>query len=122
MDVRLAPEQRALRDSVVAIVERLGPKAVGQLDDPERAAKLDVAVASSGWRELRCGEAADQPLASGVEAALVAEQLARGLADTPFIGPVLASELRRLTGTAEATEPETFCTTERLDSIGDGAR
>ena len=32
MDVRLSPEQEALRDSAAQIVARLGPKAVGQLD------------------------------------------------------------------------------------------
>ena len=44
MDVRLSPEQRALRDSAAQVVDRLGPQAVGQLDDDERAAKLDAAV------------------------------------------------------------------------------
>ena len=53
MDVRLSPEQRALRDSAVQVVERLGVRAVAQLDDRERAGKLDAAVDASGWRELR---------------------------------------------------------------------
>ncbi|HEY9555860.1 MAG TPA: hypothetical protein VIR58_03950, partial [Acidimicrobiales bacterium] len=67
MDVRLSPEQQALRDSVAQVVDRLAAQAVGQLDDAERAAKLDAAVAASGWRELRNPEG-DGPLASGVEA------------------------------------------------------
>ena len=87
MDVRLSPEQQALRDSAAQVVDRLGPQAVGQLDDAERAAKLDAAVAASGWRELRTPEDDDAPLASGVEAAIVAEELGRGLADAPFLGP-----------------------------------
>ena len=37
MDVRLSPEQQALRDSAAQVVDRLGPQAVGQLDDRERA-------------------------------------------------------------------------------------
>jgi alkylation response protein AidB-like acyl-CoA dehydrogenase len=182
MDVRLSPEQKALRDSVELVVGRLGPKVVADLDDDERSGKLDAAVGASGWRELRaaavaCAPAASAPvasapvasapvasapagsapagsapagsaqagsasaasaavasapaasapaasapvasgpagsapacsapLASAVEAALVAEELARGLADTPFLGPTLAAELRRRAGAAPATERET---------------
>mgnify|MGYP003461303955 CR=1 FL=1 len=43
------------------------------LDDGERTGKLDAAVAASGWRELRVAADGDQPLASGVEVAIVAE-------------------------------------------------
>ena len=50
MDVRLSPEQIALRDSAAQAVDRLGAHTVRELDDPERAAKLDAAVAASGWR------------------------------------------------------------------------
>ncbi len=107
MDVRLAPEQQALRDSAAQVVARLGPKAVGQLDDVERAAKLDAAVAASGWRELRAAEDSGAPLASGVEAAIVAEELGHGLVDAPFLGPTLAAELRRLAGAPLATTAET---------------
>jgi alkylation response protein AidB-like acyl-CoA dehydrogenase len=107
MDVRLSPEQQALRDSVAQVVDRLGPNAVGQLDDTERAGKLGAAVASSGWLELRGADEGSAPLASGVEAAIVAEELGRGLADTPFLGPTLAAELRRLTGAPDATAAET---------------
>jgi len=107
MDVRLSPEQQALRDSAIQIVDRLGPQAVGQLDDLERADKLHAAVSASGWRELRVSEAGGQPLASAVEVAIVAEELGRGLADAPFLGPTLAAELRRLAGASPATAPET---------------
>jgi alkylation response protein AidB-like acyl-CoA dehydrogenase len=107
MDVRLSAEQEALRDSAAQVVDKLGPKSVGQLDDRERAAKLDAAVSASGWRELRAPEGDGEPLASGVEVAIVAEELGRGLADTPFVGPTLAAELRRLAGAPAATVPET---------------
>jgi alkylation response protein AidB-like acyl-CoA dehydrogenase len=103
VDVRLSPEQRALRDSAAQVADRLGPHAVGDLDDPERAAKLDAAVTASGWRELRTAADGGKPWASGVEVALVAEELGRGLADAPFLGPTLAAELRRLAGAAPAT-------------------
>lgn len=107
MDVRLSPEQQALRDAAAQVVDRLGPGTVGALADEERQGKLDAAVAASGWRELRDGTDDGTPLASGVEAALVAEELARGLADVPFLGPTLAAELRRLAGAPPATTPET---------------
>ena len=107
MDVRLSSEQQAIRASAVQVVDQLGPRAVGQLDDLERADKLDAAIAAAGWRELRMAEADGEPLASGVEAALIGEELGRGLADAPFLGPTLAAELRRLAGAEPATTAET---------------
>ena len=107
MDVRLSPEQLMLRDAARQVVDRLGPKAVAQLDDAERAAKLDAAVAASGWRELRTLADGGGPWASAVEVAVVAEELGRGLADAAFLGPTLAADLRRLAGAPPATEPET---------------
>jgi alkylation response protein AidB-like acyl-CoA dehydrogenase len=118
MDVRLTPEQQALRDSVAQVVDRLGPRAVGQLDDPDRASKLDAAVAASGWWELRAAEPDGSPLASGVEAAIVAEELSRGLADAPFLGPTLAADLRRLAGAPDAPVAETVALTSNLGALG----
>ena len=66
MDVRLSPEQEALRDSAARLADQLGPHAVGELGDPERTAKLDAAVTAAGWRELRTADEDDAPLASGV--------------------------------------------------------
>jgi alkylation response protein AidB-like acyl-CoA dehydrogenase len=117
MDVRLSPEQRALRDSAAQVVDRLGPHAVRELDDAERVAKLDAAVAASGWRELRTATDDGAPWASGVEVALVAEQLGRGLADAPFLGPSLAAELRRIAGAPPASAPETVALTADLSSL-----
>jgi alkylation response protein AidB-like acyl-CoA dehydrogenase len=98
-------------------VDRLGPRAVGALDDDERSGKLDAAVASSGWRELRTPEDGDRPLASGVEVAIVAEELGRGLADAPFLGPTLAAELRRLAGAPTATTLETVALASDLGDL-----
>lgn len=111
MDVRLSPEQVALRDSVAQAVDRLGPKAVRDLDDAERAARLDAALERAGVRELRTAEDDGSPTTTAVEPALVAEVLARGLADAPFLGPTLAAELRRLAGAEPATERETVAMT-----------
>ena len=107
MDVRLSPEQVALRDAAAQVVDRLGPATVAQLDDAERAAKLDAAVAASGWRELRTAADDGNPWASAVEVAVVAEELGRGLADTAFLGPTLAADLRRRAGATDGDRAET---------------
>ena len=121
MDVRLSPEQRALRDSAAQVVDRLGPQAVGQLEDLERRAKLDAAVAAAGWRELRAATDGGEPWASGVEVGILAEELGRGLADTAFLGPTLAAELRRLAGAPPATSPETVALVPDLSALADAA-
>ncbi len=117
MDVRSTAEQRALRDSVAQVVGQLGPRAVGALDDAERAGKLDAAIAATGWRELRLPDDGRGPWASGVEVSIVAEELARGLADAAFVGPVLAGELRRLAGASPATANETVAFAPDLSAL-----
>lgn len=107
MDVRLSPEQQTLRDSAARAVDQLGVHAVADLDDGERRAKLSAAIAGAGWRELRADAGGGEPWSSAVEVAIVAEELARGLADAAFAGPALAAELRRLVGAPAATELET---------------
>jgi alkylation response protein AidB-like acyl-CoA dehydrogenase len=114
MDVRLSAEQLALSDSVAQVVDRLGPHTVRDLDDAERATKLDTAVAAAGWRELRVPVEGRVPLASGVEAAVVAEELGRSSADTPFLGPTLAADLRRLAGAPPAATAETVAFSRSL--------
>ncbi|HEX3333240.1 MAG TPA: acyl-CoA dehydrogenase family protein [Acidimicrobiales bacterium] len=114
MDVRLSPEQVALRDSAALVVDRLGPGTVAQLDDGERAAKLDAAVVAAGWRELRTPSDDGSPWASAVEVAVIAEELGRGLADTSFLGPTLAADLRRRAGAPTASALETVTLTRDL--------
>ena len=124
MDVRYSAEQRALRDAAALVVDRLGPQSVGDLDDAERVEKLDAAVASSGWRELRMPNDDGAPWASAVEVAIVAEELARGRADAPYVGPTLAAELRRYAGAPEATGRETVALRPDLSAlatVGDDA-
>ena len=90
MDVRLTSEQQQLREAAAKLADDLGPGSVSDLDDTSRIARLEKAVEATGFRTLRTDGA------SGVEVAIVAEEFARGLVDVPFLGPVLADELRRL--------------------------
>lgn len=123
MDVRRSPEQRALQDSVARVVADLAPRAVGELDDAGRTAKLDAAVAAAGWRDLRAEGDGGRPLASGVEAAVVAEELSRGLADVAFLGPTLAAELLRRAGLANDVDgPATVVLAADLRDLAGDAR
>jgi alkylation response protein AidB-like acyl-CoA dehydrogenase len=113
LDVRLSPEQVALRDSAAQVVDRLGPSTVAGLDDAERTGKLDAAVAAAGWRELRTASDDGGPWASAVEVAVLAEELGRGFADAAYLGPTLAADLRRRVGAPASSTPETVAL--RLD-------
>ncbi|MCA2251641.1 acyl-CoA dehydrogenase [Mycobacterium intracellulare] len=92
MDVRLTTEQQQLRDAAAKLADDLGPATVQDLDDQNRITRLDKQIESTGWRSLRSDGA------SGVEVAIVAEELGRRLVDTPFLGPVLADDLARHIG------------------------
>jgi alkylation response protein AidB-like acyl-CoA dehydrogenase len=117
MDVRLSTEQQDLHDAAAQLVDRLRPQSVAQIGDVERGAKLDAAVAESGWRELRTGVDGGRPLASGVESAIVAEELGSGLADVSFLGPALATELRRLAGAPPSSGVETVALDAHLSAL-----
>lgn len=92
MDVRLTTEQQQLRDAAAKLADDLGPATVQDLDDQNRITRLDKQIESTGWRSLRSDGA------SGVEVAIVAEELGRRLVDTPFLGRVLADDLGRHIG------------------------
>ena len=117
MDVRLSKEQQALGESAARVVDQLAPHTVGVIGDGKRKGKLEAAVASSGWRELRTATENGHPLASGVEAGIVAEELGRGLADVPFLGPTMAAELRRLAGAPPSELAETVAFEADLSSL-----
>jgi len=89
MDARLTAEQAELRDAAARLAGDLGPGSVHDLADDGRVARLEKAVAATGWRTLRSDGG------TGVEVALVAEEFGRRLVDVPFLGPVLADDLRR---------------------------
>jgi hypothetical protein len=92
VDVRLTSEQQQLREAAAKLADDLGPGSVADLDDESRIARLEKAVDATGFRTLRSDGA------SGVEVAIVAEEFARGLVDVPFLGPVLADEVKRILG------------------------
>lgn len=73
----------------------------------------------AGWRMLRTGSV-DEPVASGVESALVARSLARACGDVAFIGPVLAHDLiRRADGSDEVDRGVAMART--LDTVARGS-
>ena len=102
MDTRDTAEQAELRRTARALVSELGPARVADLDDDARRARLADAVAAAGWTELRDDAGDGTPLASGVEAGIVAEALGRAAADVSFTGPLLAADLARRAGVAVA--------------------
>jgi hypothetical protein len=106
MDARLSAEQAGLRDAAARLADDLGPHSVLDLEDAGRIARLEKALAATGWRTLRSDGAC------GVEIALVAGELARGLVDVPFLGRVLADALR------PSAEP----TTVAIDGVAIDAR
>jgi len=97
MDIRDTPENAELRRTARRLARELGPRIVADLDDRQRKKRLAEAVHGAGWLELRQGSDGD-PLASGVEAAIIAEALGEAVADVPFLGPVLAADLARRAG------------------------
>ena len=96
MDARLSAEQEDLRDAAARLADDLGPHSVLDLADTDRIDRLEKAVTATGWRSLRSDGA------TGVEVALVAEELSRGLVDVSFLGPVLADALLALPGATMA--------------------
>jgi alkylation response protein AidB-like acyl-CoA dehydrogenase len=118
MDVRLSAEQRALREAAAQLVGDHAPASVAELDDTARRARLEAALTGSGWRELRVpDDDGGPPPASCVETAIVAEELGRGPADTSFLGPTLATELRRRAGAGPATAHETVLLRSDLSGL-----
>jgi alkylation response protein AidB-like acyl-CoA dehydrogenase len=98
MDTRDTPEQAELRRTARQLARELGPRTVADLDDAKRSRRLAEAVRDAGWLELRQQGEHGGPLASGVEAAIIADALGEAVADVPFVGPVLAADLARRAG------------------------
>lgn len=132
MDTRDSPEQAELRRGARRLAGELGPATVADLDDQARALRLAGAVRDAGWLELRDADGSGGgPLASGVEATILADGLAGAVADVAFAGPTLAADLARRAGAAHdehagvAFGPELLdvavvegtVTTERLEVV-----
>jgi Acyl-CoA dehydrogenase, C-terminal domain len=102
MDARDTPEQAELRRTAHQLAHQLGPRTVVDLADRARVQRLTAAVRDAGWLELRHDGGAGAPLASGVEAAIIADALGEAVADVSFAGPVLAADLARRAGVSAA--------------------
>jgi alkylation response protein AidB-like acyl-CoA dehydrogenase len=98
MDIRDTPEQAELRRTARRVARELGPRTVNDLDDRQRRTRLAEAVRAAGWLELRQDGGDGDPLAGGVEAAIIAEALGEAVADVPFAGRILAADLARRAG------------------------
>src|SRR5512139_4133263 len=98
MDTRDTPEQAELRRTARRLARELGPRTVADLDDRKRSERLAEAVRDAGWLELRQDGGDGGPLASGVEATIIADALGQAVADVPFAGPILAADLARRAG------------------------
>src|SRR6185295_9426785 len=98
MDARDTPEQAELRRTARQLARELGPRTVTDLDDGTRTKRLAGAVRDAGWLELRQDGGDGGPLASGVEAAIIADALGEAVADVAFAGPILAADLARRAG------------------------
>ena len=101
MDTRDTPEQAELRRSARQLAGELGPTTVADVEDTTRGKRLAAAVRDAGWLELRSDRGEGRPLASGIEAAIVADALGASVADAAFSGPVLAADLARRAGVNE---------------------
>jgi len=98
MDTRYSPEQLDLRAAAASLLADLGPRTVADLDDAGRRARLAEAGHAAGWFDLRGPGVDDASLASGVEVAIVAREMGRVAADTPYLGPTIAVDLARHAG------------------------
>lgn len=108
MDIRDTAEQAELRRSARQLAHELGPATVADLDDATRAKRLAGAVRDAGWLELRDDDGNGGPVASGVEAAIVADALGGAVADVACSGPLLAGDLARRAGVEHANAVVAF--------------
>jgi alkylation response protein AidB-like acyl-CoA dehydrogenase len=114
MNVSFTEEQEMLAETVEALAQRIGPSTPhdldGATDDDAGSWKL---LADAGLLGLRVPEDAGGSGASGVEAMIVAEKLARHACAVPYIGAaVLAPQLLAAAG----------ANTELLGAIAGGDR
>jgi len=123
MDTRDTPEQAELRRSARQLARDLGPSTVADLDDVARRTRLAAAVREAGWLELRDDGGDAAPVASGVEAAIVADALGGAVADVAFAGPLLAADLARRAGVVDTDAAAVAFSPKLVDTarVSDGA-
>lgn len=122
MDTRDSLEQAELRRGARRLASELGPNTVAALDDAARGRRLADAVHDAGWLELRDDDRSGGPLASGVEAAILADGLAGAAADVAFTGPILAADLARRSGAGHDGSVAVASTSDLLGvAVVDGA-
>lgn len=92
MDARLTEEQEHVQRTAGQLARALAPESPAHLDElgahPEAWPKL----AAAGLLGMRAPEAVGGSALSGVEVALVAEELGRACAPVPFVGAVIATQ------------------------------
>jgi alkylation response protein AidB-like acyl-CoA dehydrogenase len=99
LDARLSEEQQQIRGTAEQIASELGPESPEGLPARNDGQKPWMRLAELGFLGMRIPEEAGGSPLSGVEVALVAEQLGRFSVPLPFIGSaVCASELLRAAG------------------------
>jgi hypothetical protein len=109
VDTRDTAEQAELRRAARQLARELGPATVADLDDATRGKRLAGAVRDAGWLELRDDGGKGEPIAGGVEAAIIADALGGAAADVAYAGPLLASDLARRAGAAHAPHASVAC-------------
>jgi hypothetical protein len=117
VDTRLTEDQVDLGSAVKRLMADLGPLTVRDLEDTERRTGLTEAIDAMGVRQLRAAGSDGAPLASGVEAAVVAEALGRGPADAAYVGPLLAGDLERRARCAPGSSMHTVVLDADLSGI-----
>jgi hypothetical protein len=118
VDTRDTAEQAELRRAAGQLARELGPATVADLDDATRRKRLEGAVRDAGWLELRDDDGSGTPLASGVEAAIIADALGAAAADVAYSGSILAADLFRRAGATRDDTLAVACS----DALNDVAR
>jgi alkylation response protein AidB-like acyl-CoA dehydrogenase len=105
MDARLTEEQQLIQATAEQLARDLEMEPGSPPPDEEQAGWLQLAGA--GFLGMRLPESAGGSPTSGVEVALVAEQLGRFLVRLPFLGSaVCASEMLRRAGASDEIQAE----------------
>lgn len=102
MDARLTEEQEQIRQTAEQLAAELGPASPESLPARDHGRKAWDRLAEVGLLGIRIPEHAGGSPASGVEAAIVAEQMGRHCVALPFVGSgVCASALLAAAGAAD---------------------